>query len=127
MSRTLFENYGGFASVSKIVSAFYDKVLDSERLSRFFLKVDMRRLIDHQTKFIASIMGGPASFSDDALYRAHSNLGITKEDFDEAVELLIETLEDFDVTDEDVEHLRQIVLRAESLIVTPAMRPRAAG
>lgn len=127
MSRTLFETYGGFASVSKIVSAFYDKVLDSERLSRFFVKVDMRRLIDHQTKFIASIMGGPASFTDDALQRAHAKLGITHDDFAEAVELLIETLEDFDVADEDIEHLRQIVMRAEGLIVTRREPSRATG
>ncbi len=61
------------------------------------------------------------------LYRAHANLGITKEDFDEVVELLIETLEDFDMSDEDIGHLRQIVLNAESLIVAPAVRPRAVG
>ena len=127
MTRTLFDNYGGFASVSEIVSAFYDKVLDSDQLSRFFMNVNMRRLIDHQTKFIASIMGGPASFTDDALYRAHANLGITREDFEEAVELLVETLEDFDMADADIEHLRGVVMRAEKLIVAPAVRPQAAG
>ena len=30
MSKTIFERYGGFASVSKVVSAFYDQMLDSE-------------------------------------------------------------------------------------------------
>ena len=36
MASTMFERYGGFATVSKIVSAFYDKVLDSSILAPYF-------------------------------------------------------------------------------------------
>ncbi len=61
MSVSMFDRYGGFATVRTIVSSFYDKVLDSDRLSRFFVDIDMRALVDHQTKFVASLMGGPAS------------------------------------------------------------------
>lgn len=122
MSQTLFERYGGFAKVSKIVSGFYDKVLDSERLGSYFEHVNMRRLIDHQTKFIAALLEGPASISNDALYRAHSNLGISHEDFLEAAELLCETLEDFDVEDADIGYIREKVLRYENLIVIPQQR-----
>ena len=57
MASTMFERYGGFASVSKIVSEFYDKVLDSPSLSPFFDGIPMKRLVDHQTKFIAQVMG----------------------------------------------------------------------
>ena len=55
MTRTIFERYGGFASISKVVSAFYDQMLDSEDTARFFEGIDMRRLIDHQTKFISTL------------------------------------------------------------------------
>ena len=51
---TMFEKYGGFAKVSRIVSSFYDKALDSPILAPYFTGVDMRRLIDHQTKFASS-------------------------------------------------------------------------
>jgi len=53
MARTPFEKYGGFATVSKIVMVFYDRVLDSDIMAPFFDDVDMRRLTDHQTKFIS--------------------------------------------------------------------------
>jgi hypothetical protein len=46
---TVFERCGGFASVRKVISTFYDKILDSTVLSGYFADVDMRRLIDHQT------------------------------------------------------------------------------
>ncbi|WP_207061481.1 group 1 truncated hemoglobin [Motiliproteus sp. SC1-56] len=102
MSQSLFEKYGGFATVSRIVSAFYEEVLDSDSLSPYFEGMDMRRLVDHQTKFIASIMGGPASFSNEALERAHARLGIRGEHFDEAVGLLKFTLEDFALEEGDI-------------------------
>lgn len=63
MATSVFERCGGFAAVRKVVSAFYDKVLDSPILEPHFENIDMRRLIDYQTKFIASAMGGPAKFA----------------------------------------------------------------
>lgn len=114
---SIFERYGGFANVSRIVSSFYDRVLDSPILSPYFEKTDMRRLIDHQTKFIASIMGGPASYSNDVLERVHAHLNIDQEAFDEMVLILGETLEDFNMADTDVESVRdEILIRSRYII-----------
>jgi len=101
----MFERYGGFASVSKIVMAFYDKVLDSDIIGHHFEDVEMGRLVDHQTKFIASVMGGPASYSDEALQRLHAHLQIDREQFEEMAGLLGETLEDFEVAREDIDEV----------------------
>lgn len=117
MSSSMFERYGGFASVSKIVMAFYDKVLDSDIIGHHFEDVEMGRLVDHQTKFIASVMGGPASYSDEALQRLHAHLQIDREQFEEMAGLLGETLEDFEVAREDIDEvLAQIRARAGQII-----------
>ena len=79
----MFERYGGFASVSKIVMAFYEKALDSDIIGHHFEDVEMRKLIDHQTKFVASVMGGPVVYSDEALQRLHSHLAIDQAQFGE--------------------------------------------
>lgn len=100
---TLFDKYGGFATVSKVVMAFYDKVLDSDQIGEYFEDIDMKRLIDHQTKFVASIMGGPAAFSDDMLKRVHARFEITRADFDEVARLLRETLVEFDMDHDDIQ------------------------
>lgn len=118
MSSTMFERYGGFAKISRVVSAFYDKVLESDILSPYFLKTDMRRLIDHQTKFIASLMGGPASYSDSELERIHAHLKITDEAFEEMQMLMCETLEDFDFADEDVALVGEAIARRKRFITT---------
>jgi truncated hemoglobin YjbI len=55
---TMFERYGGIAFVTRFVLSFYDRVLTSATIAPFFADVDMRRLVDHQAKFISSVMGG---------------------------------------------------------------------
>lgn len=112
-----FERCGGFATVRRVVSAFYDRVLASPDLGRYFEKVDMRTLIDHQTKFVSFVMGGPTSVADRTLERAHASLGITRGEFAELTELLRDTLEEFDFGREDIEHVLEEVRRREHLIV----------
>ncbi|PRY26402.1 hemoglobin [Aliiruegeria haliotis] len=103
MEKTLFEKYGGFSTVSKIVMDLYDTLLDDDDVGPFFDDVDMPRLIDHQTKFVASLMGGPASFTDTHIQRAHHNLDIAPVHFDRLKEIIEGTLEKFEVEREDIE------------------------
>jgi hemoglobin len=117
MKRTIFERYGGFAKISRIVMSFYDKILDSSTTSPYFANTDMRRLIDHQTRFIATIMGGPASYTNDQLERLHAHLKITNEAFLEAVNLLVETLEDYDFDDDDILVVKDEMMSRKNFIV----------
>ena len=120
MATSLFEKYGGFASVSKIVSGFYDKVLDSDDIGPYFDNIDMRQQIDHQTKFVASLMGGPASYSDGELTRIHTNLDISNGAFNEMAMLLEETLEDFDFEPNDISAvMNEIQSRRHCIVVNP--------
>lgn len=124
MQGTLFERMGGFARVRLIVSDFYDRVLASERLAVYFAGSDMRRLVDHQTKMVAAMMGGPAGFTDEHLERAHGHLDIDPADYDEIVELLQESLEDAGFEDRDVERVLAHVGAVRDRIVR---RPAAAA
>jgi hemoglobin len=118
MKRTVFERYGGFSTVNRVVSGFYDKVLDSPVTSVYFEHVDMRRLIDHQTRFIATLMGGPASYTDDHLARVHAHHGITESAFNEALLLLQETLEEQNYEDEDIHTVLDAMLARKHVVVT---------
>ena len=117
-SVSIFERYGGFAAVRKVVSEFYDRVLDSEVIAHHFEHVDMHRLLDHQARFIASVTGGPASYTDEHLRRTHERLGITTDEFREMLALLVETLEDFEWAADDVEYVAKQLRRREGIIVT---------
>jgi len=117
MKSSIFQRYGGFASVSKVVMGFYDKVLDSPVASPYFANTNMKRLIDHQTKFIAQIMGGPASYTDEQLERVHAHLGITEIAFTETMGLLTETLEDFDFADDDIRQVENEMMNRKNFII----------
>ncbi|MEX1036310.1 MAG: group 1 truncated hemoglobin [Sneathiella sp.] len=117
--QTLFEKYGGFSSVSKIVLDFYDVLLESDDVGPFFDDVDMARLIDHQTKFVASLLGGPASYTDEQLYRLHERLDLENRHFDEVVEALGDTLKKHGFKTEDVNTVIAELELRRSVIVRP--------
>lgn len=118
MRRTVFERYGGFAKVSRVVTSFYEKILDSPITSPYFEHADMRQLIDHQTRFIATVMGGPASYTNDHLERVHARHGISEGAFQEACNLLVETLEDHGFADEDIQIVVDEFVGRKHYIVT---------
>jgi hemoglobin len=118
MGQTLFDRYGGFPKVSKVVSTFYDRVLDEPSLESYFVDVDMRRLIDHQTKFIATILGGPASFTSEHIAAVHRHLRIDDKAFEEILAILRETLEDHDFEETDIGTVVVTVRGYRNVVVT---------
>jgi len=115
---TLYDKYGGFATVNKLVQSFYRKVSESENLAPYFEGVDIQKLMDHQTKFFSGILGGPVEYTGRELKGVHAKMGITEDAFSEVSELLEETLEDMDVEDVDIETIMEIVGGVKSDIVT---------
>ena len=61
MEESVYNQIGGFTAVRKIVVEFYNNMLDEDELAKYFAKTNMERLIDHQTKFISQLLGGPVS------------------------------------------------------------------
>lgn len=118
MAASIYEKYGGFKTISRIVMDFYDVALDSDQIGDHFADVDMPRLIDHQTKFISSLLGGPGSFSDERLRVVHLRLGISHADYDELNTLLSNTLRKHGMTNEDVETVMGEIESRRSLIVS---------
>ena len=120
MKSTIFERYGGFASVSRVVMSFYERMLDSPDTSPYFANIDMKRLIDHQTQFISSLMGGPASYTNEHLERVHDHLKINETAFNEIIYLLTETLEDHGFDDADIADIQNEFLKRKNHIIHKA-------
>ena len=117
MEKSIYDQLGGFTFVRKLISSFYDKVLENDNLAALFGNSNMERIIDHQTKFFASLLGGPVSFTDDEIRRVHERLRINDEQFDETSECLSETLEDYDLSDEHIELVSSLFESKRALIV----------
>ena len=118
---SMFERYGGIKFVMRLTLQFYDKVLASRRLAPFFANTNMQELVEHQAKFISSVMGGPTSYSNAALRDVHANLAIDDEAFGEMIQLFKVTLEESKLSNIDVEAIiadlgsrRSSIVRARS-------------
>lgn len=101
MQQTLFDKYGGFSVISKIVMDLYDRLLDDDDVGPFFDDVDMARIVDHQTKFVSSLMDGPASYTDNQIEKLHAHLAIAARHFEQLALILRETLLAHGISEED--------------------------
>lgn len=117
MTDSLYDKYGGFETVSKIVHSLYEKIATSEILQPYFEDVDMQQLMSHQTKFFSSVMGGPIIYDGRQLYKVHESLGITNKAFNELSDLFEEVLEDFNVVQDDINTLLLIIEQARPEVV----------
>lgn len=115
---TLFEKYGGYPTFSAIVQDFYRSLLDTPELAGYFAGTDMNRLMQHQTDFLATALGGPSKYTGRALAAAHSRLNITGAHFNLVAELLTEALEDAGVEEADVATIIGVVAGTRGDIVT---------
>jgi hemoglobin len=115
--QTLFEKYGGFSAISKIVLRFYDVLLDNDDVGPFFDDVDIPKLVDHQTKFIASILGGPSSYTDVQLEKLHSHLTISDAHYTTVETILSDTLREFGFDEADNAEVMKALETKRHLIV----------
>ena len=115
---TLFDKYGGVPTIRLIIKAFYKEVLKRPYFKRFFAKVDMERLIEHQVEFVAFAMGKPKShYPDSFLARGHRGLKITNSQFDEIALILEKILSNFQVERKDISTILDTVARKRHLVV----------
>lgn len=114
---TLFERYGGYDSFARIAESFYRAVLREPTLQPYFEGVNMPRLIEHQTQFLAMALGGPARYEGASLKAAHARLKITAVDFALVGELLAEALEDAGMAKADIDQVVEIVVGTRDQIV----------
>ena len=117
MKKSIYEKIGGFMTVRKLITEFYEKVLDNEELAVLFEGANMEHLIDHQTKFFASILGGPASFTDIELEMVHKRLNISDSLFDLTKDCLVETIEDADLSEDIIEDISDAFESKRKIIV----------
>ena len=117
MNQTLYEKYGGFAAISRIVLDLYDRLLDDDDVGPFFENVELGRLVDHQTKFVSALLGGPVSFTEEQIRRMHGPLAIGDMNFPRLKILFPKTLADHGTAPADVEMVVGEFKRRRTLVV----------
>lgn len=100
---TLYERLGGEQTITAIVNDFYQRMLKDERVGHYFLGSNMEVLRRHQIQYFVSFaLGGPRKYNGNNLRTAHSGLNITHEEYEVAIQLLIQSLRKFNIDPIDI-------------------------
>jgi len=119
-SQSLYERLGGAAAVSAAVDRFYERVLQDERLTRFFAGFEPAQLVAKQRMFLTFAFGGPAPGRRFDLRATHAPLvrvGLGDEHFDLVVEHLGATLTELGVTGAEIQESAQIAASVRDAVL----------
>lgn len=106
---TLYDRLGGYDGIRSVVDEFYDRLLADEELAPFFENGDMEKLRETQTDFLCEAAGGPETYDAEPVREAHLHVPFTPPHIQRAIDLLHETLDDFDVPDDDADKVVQAI------------------
>ena len=112
--QTLYERLGGHEGIRAVVDDFYDRLVADEEIGPFFEGSDTELLRRTQTDFLCEAAGGPETYDAAPIREAHLHVPFTPEHIQRAVELLEESLDAFDVPEEDAEKVVGAVAAYES-------------
>jgi hemoglobin len=119
MSISLYDKYGGMETVSLVVHKFYKKIQESSLLMPYFEGINIDGLISHQVKFFSYVMGGVDGYDMNNFKNSHFKFKITDEAFAEVIKILRNTLEEFNVENEDVNSIVNSASGLKNLVVNP--------
>ena len=102
-AETLYERLGEREGIEAVVDDFYDRLVADESLGPFFEDANMASLRRTQTDFLCEAAGGPETYDAAPIREAHSHVPFEPEHIQRAVELLYESLDEFDVPSEDAD------------------------
>jgi hemoglobin len=102
---TLFDRVGGEQGVKNLVRSFYDRVLQDPELAEFFENASIDRLFAMQYEFFAAALDGPVKYSGLSIHQAHFARGIEKEHFAKFVNHLIDTLQTWQFSEQEINML----------------------
>ncbi|MEC9283729.1 MAG: group 1 truncated hemoglobin [Bdellovibrionota bacterium] len=106
---SLFQKYGGFETLGKLVHEFYSKLLDDSEIKPYFDGVNLEKLMQHQVNFLGLALGGPNKYEGKDLKTAHGHLKISGEHFSIVAGYLEEVLDEAGVDEQDIDAIMGVV------------------
>jgi hemoglobin len=111
---TLYERLGERDGIRAVVDDFYDRLVADADLGPYFEGANVESLRRTQTDFLCEAAGGPETYDAAPVREAHLDVPFTPADIQRAVELLYESLDAFDVPDDDADLVVEAVAAHEA-------------
>ena len=118
--RELYDRLGGRDGIRAVVDVFYDRLLADDELGPFFADANVEMLRRTQTDFLCEAAGGPETYDAQPVREAHLTVPFEPVHIERAVDLLYQSLAEFDVPEEDAEKVvGAVAAYEEELLSSP--------
>lgn len=118
--RTLFERMGGEPVLRAVVTRFVDRLFDDTMIGFFFRAASRERIKQKEYEFAACHLGAGVAYTGRPIDEVHARHPIMGGQFDRRLQILKETLEEFDVPLPVRKHWLEHTLRLRPLITRDA-------
>jgi hemoglobin len=114
---TLLDEMGGEAMLGMVVDRFMDRVFRDAMIGFFFANADRQRIKAKEYELAAAMLGAPVRYSGQPVAAAHRRHPIQIGHFARRLEILRQTLQDFQVPPRVSEYWLQHNAQLQSVIV----------
>ena len=113
---TLFEKIGP-DRIRAIVYTFYERAFQDPMLAHFFIHTEHAHLVDMQSDFVFSMLGGPTRYRGQAIEKIHDSLLIRPSHFRRRQRILQESMHEHKLDNDLAEAWLRLEERLKPLIV----------
>ena len=106
--KSLYTRLGGYDAVAAVTDDFLGRLATDKQLGRFFpghSTDSLKKIRQHIVDQLCVATGGPCVYTGRDMKTSHSGMGITEADWNQAVALLVQTLDKFKVPDAERQEL----------------------
>jgi len=114
---SLFDEIGGNAAITAVVTDLWDRVSTDDLLSPWFSTIDSAQRKIHLHAYLMVALDGPESYEGRSMRHAHAGLRITGEAFDLLVVRLGESLAAVGASPENIKRVDVRLSRLRPVIV----------
>ncbi len=118
--KSLYERLGGYDAVSAVIDDFFKRMIPDKQLGRFFLGLSTdskTKVQQHTVDFVCKATGGPCAYTGRDMKTVHTGLNITESDWDLSAKYLTQTLDKFQVPDQEKTEVLNLVTSLKPAIV----------
>ena len=114
---SIFKKYGGIEPLKAIVKIFYQRILLKPEIQKYFVGIDMDRLMDHQANYLAVILGAETAYTGADVKQIHQRLKVKKDDFNFVATTLLQILKEKGFTEEELKLVEKHAMMLGSFII----------
>ena len=120
--KSLFERFGGRATLERVHIIFYEKLYAHPWLSGFFAGINQKLIENQQSDFFSQLTGGPKNYSGRMPQHAHAHIFISEDLFLVRHELLRDSLVEGRVTSPELEEWLKIDMAFKKVLCKQSPR-----